>query len=107
VPEFSTEPGEEGEREVLFRVDGTEYTIPVEPPASIALAGMELLAAHGGGDMAQILFTREMLRLMLGDKGYAALLSVPTLKPADFTHLAEVCAKRAMGAIQESGNPNS
>lgn len=107
VLDFTTEPDGEEKREVLFRVDGREYTIPVEPSASIALAVMESVARFGDGATGQMMATREALRLMLGDEGYRALLSVPDLKAADFAHLAQVCADRAMGTLQgEGGSPN-
>lgn len=107
VLEFSSAPAEPGKREVLFRIDAVEYTIPVEPPASIALRGMEILAEHNGSQVGQLLMGRFMFTEMLGAKGYAALLAVPDLKAADYAHLVKVCSDRAMAAIQgEDGSPN-
>lgn len=72
------------EREVLFTIDGTEYTVPRQVPAGAALQYIEL-----GGSFAAdqaILFA---LRYALGDEGYEALRGYKALTNE---HLAKVIA---------------
>jgi len=97
---------EEEAREPLFYIDDVEYTIPVEPPASIALEALHIVAEGGGSPVAQMMAEDYVMTEMLGEEGYAALRGCKTLKSADLRRVIEVCSERANAAMEEEGNPN-
>jgi len=106
------------QREPLFYIDDTEYTIPVDPPASIGLAATHMMAAERARLVAIGIDDRTAtfsamglaqdytLQEMLGEEAYKALRECKTLKGADLRRLMEVCSERAMAALEDEENPN-
>lgn len=118
VLRFSSSSAEPEEREPLFYIDDTEYTIPVEPSASIGLGAQDVLAEEreqllaAGFDLKTATMTamglaqKFVLQEMLGQDGYEALLGYKRLRRADLKRLMEVCSERAYAAMEDEESPN-
>lgn len=103
---FSAESDEPEEREPLFFIDDHEYTIPVNPPASIALEALHIMAAGKGSVAASIEAEDYIMTEMLGEDGWAALRGCKTVKKHEMRHLIQVISERANSAMEDDGNPN-
>jgi hypothetical protein len=101
---FTSTTDEPEQREPLFYIDDTEYTILVNPPASIGQEALHILAEEGGGPLAQVMADDYVMTAMLGEEGYAALRACKTVKPAELAHLKEIITKKALGALEEVPN---
>lgn len=73
-----------GKRLVIFSVNGKDYSAPADPPAGVTLAYLDELRANGGVSANAVL-----LELMLGNEGYMALRTHPTLKVTDLNKVIE------------------
>lgn len=104
VLRLTSEPEGEEKREPLFYIDDREYTIPVEPPASIALTALDIMAS--GAPDAAARAERYVMTEMLGEDGWQALRSCKTLTLRDYRRLAQVCSEKVMGQLEEEA-PNS
>lgn len=78
-------------RIVVFYIDDEAYTVPAKPGAEISLKALDILAERGEG--AAIHY---MMKAMLGEDGYSALMTYQDLPP---DALAQVMKK-----IQEIAN---
>jgi hypothetical protein len=65
------------EREPLFELDGTVYTVPVKVPASYTIRYLDLWAERGIG--VAVIYA---LKTALGEQGYAALTAYTKLTQA-------------------------
>lgn len=102
-PDPETEP----ERELLFRIAGTEHTMLKEPPPALALSALELAERRGGTEQAVAFADVYIMREMLGDKSYRALLGCKTMTRAQYIKIVNRVMTRAMGALEdEDGSPN-
>lgn len=101
---FTAVSDEPEEREPLFYIDGTEYSIPLDPPATIAINATHIIAT--GGPSAGAMAEDYLMTEMLGEDGFAALRNCKTVKLDDYRHLVEVCTRRAMGQPEEGEAPN-
>lgn len=92
--ELTSRPGglagilQDGPREVLFSIDDTEYTIPVEFPPTAAMLYANVLGT-GGAEYA----TTWAMQLALGVDGFAALCAVDVPKEEFVKMLAVVIGK--------------
>lgn len=99
-------PGPEPEREPVFRIGDTVHTMLKDPPASIALKSLDLAYERGGGLDAQGFAQVYVMREMLGEESYRALLDFPGLTGPQFTRIMGKVVTRAMGAMEMDGTPN-
>ncbi|HET9234932.1 MAG TPA: hypothetical protein VFP10_12395 [Candidatus Eisenbacteria bacterium] len=100
--EITTTPGTDPEawtkdREPLFSIDGTEYTIPREVPGFITLQAMEVY--RGGGDGAA---TPWIMERMLGADGYQALLKCPAVTKKNLAAINEVLRRKVFGDPEDA-----
>lgn len=94
--------GEEAERVHLFSIvddDGTEraYSIPKKVKFNVSLKVTELYATEG-----EIAATAYMLRQLLGEEGYRALVDFDELEQDDFERICEIASNIVLGQ-RESG----
>lgn len=80
----------------VFTLNGITYGVPKKPPARIALKYLEYVAEHGEEQGVPYL-----LRLMLGDEGYEALLSHEDLEEHELAAVFTVVCELALGAIED------
>lgn len=106
VLRLSSVPEEEEKREPLFYIDDTEYTIPVDPPASIGLESLHIIAAGKGSMVAQMEAQDYVMTQMLGADGWAALRGCKTVKKHELKHLIQIISDRANAAMEDDGDPN-
>jgi hypothetical protein len=118
VLRFSSSSDKPQEREPLFYIDDTEYTMLVDPPASIALTASRLLSderrhleALGADPLeafraASGLSQNYVMTEMLGEDGYAALCGCKTITPAEIRQVMQVVSERAQGALEDEEHPN-
>lgn len=92
---LSSAPEEEPELVDLFEVDGTMYSVPSKPSASITL--MYLDAAESLGPQAANLY---VLREMLGEEGYRALSTCRSLTEPQLTWVVETVQGLVLGTIE-------
>ena len=103
---FSSADDGEEKREPLFYVDDVEYTIPVEPSASIALESLHIIARGGGSLAAQMMAQDYVMTRMLGEDGWAALRGCKTVKKHELKHLIQVVTQKAMAELEDEESPN-
>ena len=93
--QLSSAPEEAPELVDLFAVDGTMYSVPRKPSASIALRYLD--AAENLGPQAANLY---VLREMLGDEGYNALSTCKGLTDTQLTWVVETVHGLVLGTIE-------
>ena len=118
VLRFSSSSTGPEEREPIFYIDDTEYTMLADPPASIALTASRLLSEERGHlealgaepleafRAASGLAQNYVMTEMLGQDGYAALCGCRTIKAAEMRRVMEVVSERAQGALEDEEHPN-
>jgi small-conductance mechanosensitive channel len=78
-----------------------------EPPPSHALSALELADRRGASPQAIALADVYIMREMLGDTSYRALLGCKTMTRAQYLKIVNRVMTRAMGALEdEDGSPN-
>lgn len=77
------------DREPLFSIGGTTYTIPKKAPAAWTMKATSMAAR--GEELQSMEF---VLRKMLGEDGYSALSECETLTTTDFEIIRDVIVKR-------------
>lgn len=88
------------ERLPVFSIDGVEYTMPAEVPASMALRVLDTIRRLG-----QEAAVSYLLEEVLGPEAYQALLNCRTLKPEQLKAVVAVVQDHVLGAVEEtSGN---
>lgn len=103
------DPDEAGEpeREVVFKIRGTEHSMLKNPGPSIALSAFELAERRGATETAAGFADVYIMREMLGEKSYRALLDCRTMTRDQFIRITQRIMTRAMGALEEQdGSPN-
>jgi hypothetical protein len=84
----------------VFSIGSTVYTVPAEPPVSLALKALDLQYRRGGA-WAEVFIMREML----GETGYRALLDCKTLTRDQYAAITAAIRSLAFGD-QEDDSPN-
>lgn len=92
---LSSEPEQAPDMVDLFEVDGTMYSVPRKPSASIGLQYLD--AAETLGPQAANLF---VLREMLGDDGYSALSTCKALTDEHLAWLVDTIQGLVLGTIE-------
>jgi hypothetical protein len=92
---LSSAPEEAPDLVDLFEVDGTMYSVPSKPSASIALRYLD--AAENLGPQAANLY---VLREMLGEDGYKALSTCRALTDTQLTWIVETVQGLVLGTIE-------
>ena len=97
VLDFTTTPDAERveKRSVLFRIDGTEYTVWDNPPASLGLELLEMQRSQG-----VMISTPWALETMLGQAAYAALREYKDLPQAGLQRIIEVVIEKIMASLE-------
>jgi hypothetical protein len=96
VPRLSTKAlVPEDEMVPVFELDGRMFYIPRNPPASAMLA-MLRTALQQGEEYGQI----ELLRRLLGEETYEALVSCPTLTFEEFNVILAIVGRHSVGMWQ-------
>jgi hypothetical protein len=88
----SKAPRPETKRVPLFYIDDTEYTVPAKPSPTVGLKYLRLLAREGEGQANEFL-----LRSLLGEKGYVALMNYTALTEEQFDQVMERAVSIATG----------
>lgn len=101
VLRFASVSDEPEEREALFYIDDTEYTVLVNPPASIGQEALHIIAEGGGSPVAQVMADDYVMSQMLGGEAYAALRACKTVKAGELAHLKQVVSRKALGALED------
>lgn len=86
------------DREALFSIDGTEYTIPKAVPPNVALEAVELVSRMG-----EVAGTRELMVMMLGRAGWDALRTCGELAKEDLVAIQTAVRERVFGGMEEEG----
>lgn len=85
----------EPEREVLFSIDGIEYTIPKKFSANVALQYARVSLLRGPQDAVSW-----ALEKALGETGYAALMAFDQLEAEDLDTITGVILQRIAAALE-------
>lgn len=91
----------EPERIPMFTIGGREYTVLLEPPTSIAVEALHIMAAGGGGPQAQLVADDYVMTQMLGEDAYAALRQSKKVTSAQRRWVSMEVSRRAMGALED------
>lgn len=83
----------------IFSIGETDYYMPGEVPASLALQVLEVTELDG--QQAAVSYA---LRTVLGDDGFDALKNHPTLKRKELSAVMDIVMARVMGALDDEGN---
>lgn len=86
------EDPDEPKRDVLFRLDGKEYEVCINPPASLMLRYMDRVRKWG--PTAAISW---LLEELVGGEGYEALLASPKVSQKDFGRISDAAVRIVMG----------
>jgi hypothetical protein len=86
------------DREALFSIDGTTYTIPVEVPGNLALQAIERTRYE-----SETAVTAWIMEQVLGRDAYRALLDCPHVKPSQLKAITMICREKVMGDLEEEG----
>jgi hypothetical protein len=95
------------EREALFYVGDTEYTILSDPGPGIALDARHIIAT--GGHAANAKAEDYVMTEMLGEQGWTDLrryVREKLISRKDLNYLLKVVTEKAMGALEEDPDPN-
>lgn len=96
------DPEQEPERVPLFKIGDTVYTMLADPPLTLAMEAMDVSYERGQG-FGEVFIMREML----GEQAYRALLGSKSLKGPQYKEIAERITKRVYGVLErEGGSPN-
>jgi hypothetical protein len=95
---ISTTQSVNADREPLFSIDGTEYTIPVEVPPAVTLQAIERVRTEG-----EAAATAWIMNELLGADGWKALRECVQVNKAQLSAIMEVCRAKAYGAMEEEG----
>lgn len=87
------------DRVPLFSVDGTEYGMLADIPATLAIEAAEYVARHGGA--AGLAY---VLRRVCGDAAVEALYGAE-VSMADIRKLERIAQDHVLGALEEDEGP--
>jgi hypothetical protein len=85
-------------REVLFEIDGTEYTIPKQIGGEVGLRATRIAAESG--ELAATMFCVDAA---IGREAYDALCAVENLPKTTLKGILAVCRDRVFGGMEEEG----
>lgn len=83
------------ERVVIFHLNGTDYSVPKKPRINLGLKFSYERRAFGT-DVA----VSSLLRAMLGDEGFDALMGYDGLTEDDLEAITTICSRAAMGKLE-------
>lgn len=107
VVSLDAEPDTEPERVPVFTIRGEVHTMLASPGPSIALRAMELAERRGATEVSLGLADVYIMREMLGENSYRALLNCKTMTRGQYLKIVGRVMRRAMGALEdEDGSPN-
>lgn len=98
VIEIKTNPGASEEREVLFTLDGEEYTIPRTIGAEVSLQALHRFRTEH--ELAVIAW---MMETVLGPAAWKALRTAEGLDPKDLAAVIQAVRDRTMAPIEDEG----
>lgn len=98
TPEAVAEKAVPVGRQPLFYVGEKEYTIPVDVPGSLTLKALDMTATEG-----EVIATRWVMRQVLGDDGYKALLTHPDITKRELAAITKVVRELVFGEAEEEG----
>jgi hypothetical protein len=94
-------------REDVFAIGETGHSMLADPPVTIATQALDLAYRMGGGQTGIGYATVFIMREMLGDESYEALLNSKRITAAQYKAITEAVTMRAYSALEdEDGNPN-
>lgn len=93
----SAKPADFDDREPLFYIDDTEYTIPKRPRANLSLQFLDMVKSEGT-DYASAWLMEEML----GTDAYEALMKLDTLEPDQLQQITDLCQKKVLGKLEQN-----
>lgn len=85
-------------REPLFSIDDTEYTVPTEVRATMALEAMERTRTEG-----EPAATAWIMRELLGEEGWRVLRTSRAVSRSDLRTIMEICRQKVFGVLEEEG----
>jgi hypothetical protein len=101
------DPEAEPERVPVFSIGDEHHTMLKDPGPTIVLRALELAERRGGTEQAVAFADVQIMRDMLGEPSYRALLDCRTLTRGQYVQIVERVMTRAMGALEdEDGSPN-
>lgn len=83
------------EREPLFSIDGTVYTVPKEISGTLALGFLDQVRDHG-----EAIAMGWLLREVLGAEAHAALAACKTVTAAQMAAVMSVVRDKTMAAME-------
>lgn len=86
------------DREDLFSIDDTTYSIPRKVPANVGLKAVDTVARLGEADG-----TRWLMIMMLGQEGWDALMAADGLEAEDLKAIQEVIRLKVFGDQEAEG----
>jgi hypothetical protein len=95
---ISSTPKADAGREPIFSIDGTEYTIPREVPASVGLEAIERTAQEG-----EAAGSRWLMIKLLGQEGYDALRTCQGLEKSDLAAVQRIIREKVFGPEEGEG----
>lgn len=99
VPDDGDVP--ELERIPMFYIGDREFTVLKDPPVSIGLEALHIIARGGGGMIAQTMADDYMMTEMLGEEGYAVYRQSPKLTREQRLWVKMRVTQLAMGALED------
>jgi|SRR5688572_22843375 len=85
-------------RQPLFYIGEKEYTIPVDVPGSLTLKALNMTAEKG-----EVEATVWVMRQVLGNEGYQALLNAPDITKPELAAITKVIRELVFGEAEEEG----
>jgi hypothetical protein len=82
----------------LFYVGEKEYTIPVDVPGSLTLQALDMTAERG-----EVEATVWVMKKVLGEDGYKALLTHPDITKPELAAITKVVRELVFGEAEEEG----
>jgi hypothetical protein len=95
VIRLKSKPKGREKRVILFYIDDVAYSVPSKPGAETGLQYLDIVANRG-----QEIGIAFMLKTMLGDDGYKALLNYRDLDPADLQAVIVKASEIMNGAME-------
>lgn len=92
--------GAKRQRETLFYIDDTEYSVEVHPSPARSLKYLKLMRDEGA-DIA----TQYMLENLLGEEGYQALMEYEDLTDEQFEQVVTAASKIMLGSFEGPKEP--
>lgn len=89
------EPEEDGERIVVFHLNGKDYSVPKKPRMNLGLK-FSLERKKFGSAVA----VASLLEDMLGEEGFEALMNFDGMTAEDLEVITEICSRAAMGKLE-------